>query len=97
LTRDFGVPLYQQIQHLIRHRISKGEYTPGSQIPSESELCRELSVSRVTLREALRDLVRDDMLVKIQGRHLRRQRSAARAVDGQIRRFPRRAQERVRN
>jgi len=68
LTRDFGVPLYQQIQHLIRHRISKGEYTPGSQIPSESELCRELSVSRVTLREALRDLVRDDMLVKIQGK-----------------------------
>jgi GntR family transcriptional regulator len=68
LTREFGVPLYQQIQHLIRHRIAKGEYTPGSQIPSENELCQELSVSRVTLREALRDLVRDDMLVKIQGK-----------------------------
>ena len=68
LTRDFGVPLYQQIQHLIRHRIAQGEYQPGSQIPSENELCRELDVSRVTLREALRELVRDDMLVKIQGK-----------------------------
>ncbi|HEY3091898.1 MAG TPA: GntR family transcriptional regulator, partial [Vicinamibacterales bacterium] len=68
LTREFGVPLYQQIQHLIRHRITSGHYAPGSQIPSENDLCRELNVSRVTLREALRELVRDDMLVKIQGK-----------------------------
>ncbi len=68
LTREFGVPLYQQIQHLIRHRIAKGEYTPGLQIPSENELCRELNVSRVTLRGALRELVRDHMLVKVQGK-----------------------------
>ena len=68
MTREFGVPLYQQVHHLIRHRIAKGEYTPGSQIPSENELCRELKVSRVTLRESLRQLVRHDMLVKIQGK-----------------------------
>jgi GntR family transcriptional regulator len=68
LTREFGVPLYQQVQHLIRHRIAKGDYPPGSQIPSEHELCRELNVSRVTLREALRALARDDMLVKVQGK-----------------------------
>ena len=68
LTREFGVPLYQQIQHLIRHRITKGDYAPGSQIPSENELCRELNVSRVTLRESLGALVRDDLLVRIQGK-----------------------------
>src|SRR5262245_37407783 len=68
LTREFGVPLYQQIQHLIRHRIAKGEYPPGSQIPSENAFCRELHVSRVTLRYALRELVRDRMLVKAHGK-----------------------------
>ena len=68
LTRDFGVPLYQQIQHLLRHRIAKGDYPPGSQIPSEHQLCRELAVSRVTIREALRKLVRADMLVKVHGK-----------------------------
>src|SRR6185295_11134431 len=68
LTREFGVPLYQQIQHLLRHRISKGEYAPGSQIPSENELCRELAVSRVTIREALRELVDADMLIKVHGK-----------------------------
>jgi GntR family transcriptional regulator len=68
LTKQLGVPLYHQIQHLIRHRIGTGEYSPGHQIPSENELCQELSVSRVTLREALRELVRDGMLMKVQGK-----------------------------
>lgn len=68
LQRDHGVPLYHQIQHLIRHRIHSGQYRPGTQIPSEHELCRELAVSRVTLREALRELVRENLLVKVQGK-----------------------------
>jgi GntR family transcriptional regulator len=68
LTREFGLPLYQQIHHLLRHRIAIGEYPPGSKIPSEHELCRELAVSRVTVREALRELVRADMLIKVHGK-----------------------------
>jgi len=68
LTREFGLPLYQQIHHLLRHRIAIGEYPPGSKIPSEHELCRELAVSRVTVREALRELVRTDMLIKVHGK-----------------------------
>lgn len=68
LGRDLGVPLYHQIQHLLRHRIHTGLYLPGTQIPSEHELSRELDVSRVTLREALRELVRENMLVKVQGK-----------------------------
>jgi GntR family transcriptional regulator len=68
LTKQIGVPLYHQIQHLIRHRIQTAEYVPGNQIPSENDLCLELRVSRVTLREALRELVRDGMLVKVQGK-----------------------------
>lgn len=62
------VPLYHQVEQVIRHRIATGRYTPGSQIPSEHELGRELTVSRVTVREALRELVHDKMLVKVQGK-----------------------------
>lgn len=62
------VPLYHQVEQVIRHRIATGKYTPGDQIPSEHELGRELSVSRVTVREALRELVHDKMLVKVQGK-----------------------------
>ena len=68
LGRDLGVPLYHQIQHLLRHRIHSGLYPPASQIPSEHELSRELAVSRVTLREALRELVREHLLIKVQGK-----------------------------
>src|SRR6476620_653268 len=68
LAKSAGVPLYRQIHELIRHRISKGEYARGTQIPSENELCRELGVSRVTLREALRKLVRERMLVTVPGK-----------------------------
>lgn len=65
---DSVVPLYFQVQHLIMSRIERGEYPPATRIPSEHELGRELDVSRVTIREALRGLVRDGFLVKIQGK-----------------------------
>ncbi len=68
LRKELGVPLYHQIQHLLRHRIHSGLYPPGTQIPSEHDLSRELAVSRVTLREALRELVRENLLVKVQGK-----------------------------
>ena len=62
------VPLYHQVQQVIRHRIATRMYDPGLQIPSEHELGRELKVSRVTIREALRELVRENLLVKVQGK-----------------------------
>ncbi len=68
LSRDLGLPLYQQVHYLLRHRIVTGGYPPGSKIPSENELCEELAVSRVTIREALRELVRADLLVKVHGK-----------------------------
>jgi GntR family transcriptional regulator len=68
VRRELGTPLYQQIQHLLRHRISSRLYLPGAQIPSEHDLCAELEVSRVTLREALRELVAQKLLVKVQGK-----------------------------
>ena len=62
------VPLYHQVQQVIRHRIATRQYDPGLQIPSEHELGRELKVSRVTIREALRELVRENLLIKVQGK-----------------------------
>lgn len=62
------VPLYHQVEQVIRHRIATRQYGSGQQIPSEHELGRELKVSRVTIREALRELVREHLLVKVQGK-----------------------------
>src|SRR5436190_4579509 len=62
------VPLYHQVEQVIRHRIATREYRSGLQIPSEHELGRELKVSRVTIRVSLRELVRENLLVKVQGK-----------------------------
>jgi GntR family transcriptional regulator len=62
------VPLYYQLQELIRSRIESGEWPPGQQVPPEAELCREFSVSRGTVRQALAELVREGLLNRRRGK-----------------------------
>jgi GntR family transcriptional regulator len=54
--------LYLQILRSLKDEIVRGVYPVGSQLPTEQELCARFSVSRYTVREALRRL-RDDRLV----------------------------------
>ncbi len=46
----------------IRHRILSGDVTAGDPLPNESELITQFSVSRPTLREALRLLEADGLI-----------------------------------
>jgi GntR family transcriptional regulator len=55
-------PLYIRVAHALKEEIVSGVYPVGSQLPAEDELCKRFSVSRYTVREALR-LLRDDDLV----------------------------------
>ena len=62
------MPLYHQVEQVIRHRIATGTYPPDGKIPSEYELGAELDVSRITIREAVGELVADGLLVRVQGK-----------------------------
>lgn len=53
---------YLQVARALRKEIVEGVYPVGSQLPTEHELCERFSVSRYTIREALRRL-REDNLV----------------------------------
>lgn len=53
---------YLQVARALRKEIIDGVYPVGSQLPTEHELCQRFSVSRYTVREALRRL-REDNLV----------------------------------
>jgi len=53
---------YIQVARALRKEIVDGVYPVGSQLPTEHELCQRFSVSRYTVREALRRL-REDNLV----------------------------------
>lgn len=45
-----------QTAEYLRSKISAGEYSPGSRLPTEFDLAKTLGVSRSTIRSALREL-----------------------------------------
>ena len=60
--------LQYQLKNEFYKKIKSGEWLPGQLIPGEKELCEEYSVSRITVREALRELVQANYLVRKQGK-----------------------------
>lgn len=48
--------VYEQIVHVIRSYIVKGDLKPGDKLPSERELAATLNVSRASVREAVKML-----------------------------------------
>lgn len=62
------IPLYSQLKDLLRTNILDGTYPALSQMPSESELGEIYKVSRITVRQALSDLHKEDLIFKIHGK-----------------------------
>lgn len=61
-------PLYVQVRTVILARIESGELQPGTALPSEMALARELGVHQGTVRRGLDSLVADRLLIRRQGR-----------------------------
>lgn len=68
LKKPVFTPLYGQVKKAILERIVKGEWGPGSFLPSEMALAEEYGVSQGTLRKALNALTREKRLVRYQGK-----------------------------
>ncbi|MDF2626752.1 MAG: hypothetical protein K0R39_583 [Symbiobacteriaceae bacterium] len=60
-------PLYRQVAEEIRQAVLSGVWPPGERLPSEPDLARRHAVSRATVREALRVLEQDGIVVAIRG------------------------------
>jgi DNA-binding GntR family transcriptional regulator len=60
-------PLYQQVARALKKEIVDGTYPVGALLPTEDDLCRRFSVSRYTVREALRRLREDGLVASRQG------------------------------
>ena len=59
--------LYLQVIDRLKSDIDKGVYKENEKLPSEFELSKSLGVSRATLREALRLLEEDNVIVRRHG------------------------------
>jgi len=68
LNRNIAEPLYVQVHNILLDRINTDVYTVNARIPSESELCNEFGISRMTVRAVITELVRDGKLYHIQGK-----------------------------
>ncbi len=61
-------PLYLQVRDALLERIKDGRWKPGSNLPSEIDLYRQLGVSLGTLRKALSVLENEQIIVREPGR-----------------------------
>lgn len=68
LSAASSQPLYLQIKTAIAQRIQDGDYQPHERLPSESELMKVFGVSRITVRQALRDLHGEGLVFSVQGK-----------------------------
>jgi GntR family transcriptional repressor for pyruvate dehydrogenase complex len=60
-------PAYQQLADELRDDITSGRLQPGERLPPEPELCVRTGVSRSTVREALRLLASQHLIITTRG------------------------------
>ena len=58
---------YQEVARNIRKKILNGEYVAGKQLPLEKEMCVYYGVSRITIKRALDELVKQGLVIKRRG------------------------------
>lgn len=68
LHKASPVPLYFQLKSAIEQLLDSGQWPPDSQVPSERRLCEQFQISRITVRQALAELVREGRLIRSHGR-----------------------------
>jgi DNA-binding GntR family transcriptional regulator len=59
---------YQTIYEDLKEQIQSGKYLEGEFIPSENELCAIHQTTRMTIRQALSELVREGYIERIHGK-----------------------------
>jgi GntR family transcriptional regulator len=68
IDKESPVPIYYQLKQYIMSKIKSGEWPQDSLIPSERELSEAFDVSRMTIRQAVNELVSEGFLYRQRGR-----------------------------
>ena len=67
VDRESPIPAYYQIALDLRQRIHQGEWLSENRLPSEKDLAQEYQVSRMTMRQAIAELVKEGLLSRQRG------------------------------
>lgn len=61
------IPLYKQLSKILLKKIVDGQWKYNEKIPTETELCEQYGISRMTVRQAIDDLKNKGYICKKQG------------------------------
>ena len=67
LIQGSSKPLYCQLVEIIREKISKKEWKPGDKIPGERKLMELYDISRITVRQAIKELINEHLVYSCHG------------------------------
>ncbi len=62
LQKDAAIPLYLQAKTALEEEIRSGLYGANQRLPSERDLCQRFGISRMTARQALKELEREGLV-----------------------------------
>lgn len=68
IDHDNPLPLYSQLREGLLALLKDGKFEEGDSFPTERELVQKYGVSRITVRRALDELVREGHLIARQGK-----------------------------
>ena len=71
--------MHEEVVARLRHKLVEGEIPPGARVP-ERELCEALGISRTPLREALKVLAAEGLVVLLPNRGARAARLTRESV-----------------
>src|SRR5581483_299409 len=67
INRSSPIPVYYQIALSLKQRLASGEWNSGMQLRTEPELAKEYGVSRMTMRQALAEMVKEGLVTRQRG------------------------------
>jgi len=67
INKSSAVPIYYQLKKYIIEQIENGSWKQEEIIPSERELSEEFEISRMTVRQAINELVNEGILYRKRG------------------------------
>ena len=68
LDKKSSVPIYAQLENIIKDKIKEKKYVSGQALPTERALTELFGVSRMTIRQAISNLVHQGVLYRIPGK-----------------------------
>jgi len=68
LKNNNPTPLYRQLMGILHQQIEQGKFKPDHLIPSERSLCDTYKISRITVRQALSEMINEGTLYRKQGK-----------------------------